>query len=264
MPLPARAATLLALLAPLCLFRQDPAAPSAPSDPAAAEPAGYACPPCGSACDRTVLPAPGSCGSCGMELVPRESVLDVVVLLFENADLLSFAGPVAVFDASDSVLVSIVADTRDPIPCQGGISILPGVELESAPEPDVLIVPSGWGARDVLGDELVLGWVRRAVAAADHVLAIGTGTAILAATGALEGRRATGPTWLADTLRDVAPGAGFDPAQATVEDGQLWSARDPVAGIELAFALLERVAGAEAAASAAERLGTPRAAGETR
>lgn len=261
------ASTLALLLGLLTTTDQGAQPPQAEGERPGTAPgsAGYVCAPCGARCDRKVLAAPGTCNGCGMETVPRESVFDVVVLLFEDVELLSFAGTLAVFDSSASAMVTVVADTLDPIPCHGsGIAIVPGADLAAAPEPDLLILPSGWGAREAMGDELIVDWVRRGAAAADHVLTVGSGSALLAATGALEGRRATGPAFFADVVREASPKASYEPTEAIVEDGKFWSARGSAEALDIAYVLLERALGAEAAGRSARRLGLPGAEEEER
>lgn len=63
--------------------------------------------------------------------------------------------------------------------------------------PDVLVVPGGLGWRQVADDDELSRWLAEAAAAARAILAISTGTLLLASVGALDGRDATGH-WLAE------------------------------------------------------------------
>ncbi len=62
---------------------------------------------------------------------------------------------------------------------------------------DVLVVPGGLGWSRVAGDEAVSAWLRDAASAARGVLAISTGSLLLASAGLLDGCEATGH-WLAE------------------------------------------------------------------
>lgn len=66
----------------------------------------------------------------------------------------------------------------------------------TAPAVDVLVVPGGLGWKQVIGDDSIRAWLTRAAGDARGILAISTGSLLLASVGRLEGRAATGH-WLA-------------------------------------------------------------------
>lgn len=73
-----------------------------------------------------------------------------------------------------------------------------GTGLRGNPlHPDILVVPGGLGWRQVVDDASVRAWLTSAAHSARAVLAISTGSLLLAACGQLEGADATGH-WLAD------------------------------------------------------------------
>src|SRR3954471_7215011 len=58
----------------------------------------YICPDCGCASDSKVFDKPGACPSCGMQLIEKGSGaephrISVAVLLFDNAEIIDYAGP---------------------------------------------------------------------------------------------------------------------------------------------------------------------------
>lgn len=67
-----------------------------------------------------------------------------------------------------------------------------------APVVDVLVVPGGLGWKRVVSDETIHRWLATAAADARGILAMSTGSLLLASVGRLEGREATGH-WLAET-----------------------------------------------------------------
>lgn len=67
----------------------------------------------------------------------------------------------------------------------------------TTPTPDVLVVPGGLGWRQVVDDTELMAWVATAADTARGVLAVSTGSLLLAAAGRLAGERATGH-WLAE------------------------------------------------------------------
>src|SRR5262245_52568173 len=75
----------------------------------------FLCPPCGGECHFTTYEKPGSCGGCGMTLVPLASVPQVGVLLTPDTEPASLALPLLAFASSDAVRVFTVADSKHPV-----------------------------------------------------------------------------------------------------------------------------------------------------
>ncbi len=88
------------------------------------------------------------------------------------------------------------------------IGTVPGVEParpvtvthtpDTSPAVDVLVVPGGLGWRQVIGDERIHSWLSDVASTARGILAMSTGSLLLASVGRLDGREATGH-WLAES-----------------------------------------------------------------
>jgi putative intracellular protease/amidase len=63
-------------------------------------------------------------------------------------------------------------------------------------EPEVVVVPGGHVTRELLGDELLLGWLRRVHESSQWTTSVCTGSLLLGAAGILDGLQATSH-WLA-------------------------------------------------------------------
>ena len=112
--------------------------------------------------------------------------------------------------------------------------IVPGVDPIDRPIPDA-----------------VLRALRRAVDRGARVASICTGAFVLAATGALDGRRAT-THWLgARELARRHPSIGVDANVLYVDNGQLLTSAGAAAGFDLCLHLVRRDLGAAAAADVA-------------
>ena len=61
----------------------------------------YVCPDCGCAADNRTFDKPGNCPECGMALIEKidnkEQRPSVAILLFDNAQVIDYAGPWEVF-----------------------------------------------------------------------------------------------------------------------------------------------------------------------
>jgi len=174
------------------------------------------------------------------------SKLNVAILLFDDVEVLDFAGPFEVFsrtrltpgaesrrnEDSAPFHVFTVARTKQIVRAVGGLRIDPDFSFSDAPPVDILVVPGGWGSRAAMQHEETLAWVRGKAASAKFTTSVCTGALILARAGLLAGRRGT-THWAAyDLLRDAR----------VVHDG-VYSSAGVSAGIDMAFAVVEEICG---------------------
>jgi transcriptional regulator GlxA family with amidase domain len=106
--------------------------------------------------------------------------------------------------------------------------------------PDLLVIPGGLGWKQVADDETLTTWIARASDHARGILAISTGTLLLATVGRLVGRQATGH-WLAE--HDLAAmGADVQSERvAQAEAGRLITASGRLAAVSAVDELAARV-----------------------
>jgi transcriptional regulator GlxA family with amidase domain len=185
---------------------------------------------------------------------------NVGILIFENVEVLDFAGPYEVFSrtrltpgvesrrSEDSApfRVFTVAARAGPVTATGGLRVIPDYDFATAPGIGILIVPGGFGTRALLGDEGVLDWIRRRAETADFVASVCTGALLLARAGLLAGRRATTHWGAVDTLASLDPTIQVERERRVVEDGIVTSA-GVSAGIDMALTMVESVCGRDAA-----------------
>lgn len=126
-----------------------------------------------------------------------------------------------------------------------GITMNVEHDLAFADEADLVIltpVPrSTWGTVD----PRVAGVLERAVARGAWVLAICSGSFPLAASGLLDGRRATTHWMYAETLAAMYPQIDVDPDVLYVQDGRIITSAGTAAGIDACLHLLRQELGAE-------------------
>ena len=186
--------------------------------------------------------------------------LNVGILLFDNVEVLDFAGPFEVFsrtrlqpgvearrsEEGAPFEVFTVARTRDPITATGGLTVVPRHGFADAPRIDLLVVPGGFGTRRLLNDEETLDWIRRTAAAARQVTSVCTGSLLLAKAGLLQGRRATTHWASLDLLGSLDAGVTVERASRVVDDGVITSA-GVASGMDMAFYIVETLCGREVA-----------------
>jgi len=179
---------------------------------------------------------------------PTEAeTLTFVSVLFPNVTQLDMTGPLQVFARLPGARIELAWADLDPVPTDAGFSIVPTTTFTDAPQADILMVPGGQGAFDLLEDDAALDFVRRQAAGARFVTSVCTGAFVLAAAGLLEGRRAT-THWASHPMLSIL---GVEPVhQRVVRDGNIFTGGGVTSGIDFALTVAAEVAGRAAATRA--------------
>ncbi|QIS12247.1 GlxA family transcriptional regulator [Nocardia arthritidis] len=122
--------------------------------------------------------------------------------------------------------------------------------LDAVAEADTVIVPGVADPTAPLSPN-VRDALRAAAAAGTRIASICTGTFPLAATGLLDGLRATTHWIVADLLAATYPRIEVDPAVLYVDNGQILTSAGACAGLDLCLHLIRRDYGSAVAADAA-------------
>jgi transcriptional regulator GlxA family with amidase domain len=187
----------------------------------------------------------------------------VGILLFDEVEVLDFAGPFEVFSGTSSpggdpyVDIVTIGPTRQ-IDCRGGLRVQVSHLVTDCPPLDALVVPGGPGADDrtAIQDAVLLPFLRDRAKTTPTVASVCTGAFLLARAGLFDGRRATTHTQALPALRAEFPSVDVVGGKI-VDDGPVTSAAGVSSGIDLALHLLERWFGPEARARAATGLDGP-------
>lgn len=186
--------------------------------------------------------------------------LNVAILIFDEVEVLDFAGPFEVFsrtrlepgpesrrdDEGAPFHVFTVAKTKAPIRATGGLEVIPHHGFDDAPPIDLLVVPGGYGTRPLLDDKETLDWIRDIAARARRTTSVCTGSLLLARAGLLDGRRATTHWAALDLLGSMDAGVTVERKLRWVDDGVITSA-GVAAGIDMVFHVVEGLFGNEVA-----------------
>ena len=204
----------------------------------------YICPPCGLPCDKLTFDKPGACPNCGMTLLEKEQAdkfPTVSILLFDNVEIIDFAGPWEVFGGA-GYKVFTVAERTDPINAVYGQRLVADYTCENNPRADVLLVPGG-GVRDAANNAKLIKWVQDNTKDSQYVMSVCTGAFILAKAGLLDGLSATtvrgGIDRLATAGRNIK--VVFD--KRYVDNGKIITTAGLSSGIDGAFYLVSKMLG---------------------
>jgi AraC family transcriptional activator FtrA len=119
------------------------------------------------------------------------------------------------------------------------------------------IVIPGWKRTDELPPDSLLRSLRSAHARGARLVSICSGVFVLAATGLLDGKRATTHWRYAEKLSSQFPKIRVDPSVLYVDEGSILTSAGSAAGIDLCLHIVRRDYGAEIANRVARRLVMP-------
>lgn len=167
-------------------------------------------------------------------------------VIFPNLTQLDFTGPLQVLSRLPDSSTHIVAKTRDPVPSDCGLSLVPTKTFHDCPPLDLICVPGGAGVLEAMRDAETVSFVRNMAEGARYVTSVCTGAFVLGAAGLLKGRRATTHWAYTDLLPLV--GATHEPARV-VWDGPVITAGGVTSGIDFALRIVAHLAGDDVARS---------------
>jgi putative intracellular protease/amidase len=171
-------------------------------------------------------------------------------------------GPYEVFARSPTFFLYTVSASRPTAMLSGGLAVVPDYSLEDvdaglAPEPDVVVVPAV-AAPDGKKEAPLRDWITCRSDQGAHVLGVCNGSRLLAATGLLDGRRATAHWSSTKGLERSRPQVDWVRGQRYVQDGTLTTTTAGVtSGVFGALRLVEQLAGPDEAERVGQELAYP-------
>lgn len=178
---------------------------------------------------------------------------NVAILIFPEVEILDFTGPFEVFAVTnelngfDTFHTYTVAENPGSIRARNGLKVVPDFTLESAPQPQILIVPGGVGTRPLLKKPAILEWLRQRARRAEHVISVCTGSLVLAQAGLLANLAATTHYENFAELAALAPNTDIDEKSRFTDNGQVLTSAGIAAGIDVSLHVVAKLLGPEAA-----------------
>lgn len=171
--------------------------------------------------------------------------MQIAIPLFDRFTALDAVGPYEVLSRLSGAEVVFVGAERGIVRTDTrALGIEADRSFDEVPAPEIVVVPGGIGSRVALTDERMLGWVRTAHEGSRYTTSVCTGSLVLAAAGILDGLEAT-THWLA---MDLLEKLGARPVKERfAEQGKVFTAAGVSAGIDMALALADRIAGPDVA-----------------
>jgi transcriptional regulator GlxA family with amidase domain len=188
---------------------------------------------------------------------------NVGILIFDDVEVLDFSGPFEVFAVAGRQIVPgaftvfTIGRSLDPVTARNGLSVNPRATMADAPPVDLLLIPGGYGTRQLMHDAAVIDWIKKRAPQAELVLSVCTGSLLLAVAGLLEGLSATTHHGALDLLREVAPNTTVRDDLRVVDNGRVITSAGVSAGIDMSFHVVAKLLSPEIAAETARYIEYP-------
>jgi AraC family transcriptional regulator, transcriptional activator FtrA len=186
----------------------------------------------------------------------------VAAVVDQGALTFDFAIPCEVFGVDRSDIASpwyeflVVAAGERRVRTQTGFVIVAPLGLDALDRADTIVVP-GWSSTDVDPSDDLIAALRGAHRRGARIVSICTGAFVLAASGVLDGRRATTHWMYAGDLQARYPRVELDPSVLYVVDGTIMTSAGTAAGIDLCLHIVTADYGADVAATVSRRMLMP-------
>lgn len=186
----------------------------------------------------------------------------VGILLFNEVEVLDFAGPFEVFSLPASIetnekLLSVhtVSENGKLISARNGLQVKPDFSFDNHPAFDIIIVPGGYGAEEIeIYNEHVISWIQQQASKVKIVASVCTGALLLAKAGLLDGKTATTHWMDLDRLENEFPNVSVKRDVKFVDEGAIITSGGISAGINMSFHLVAKLCGEQIARDTAKRM----------
>ena len=196
-------------------------------------------------------------------------MIDVTVLLLDQTFSSTAVGPMEVFRHAGSLWnhltgkpekprfqVRTASEDGRPVLCDGPIHIQPMSAIRDIRRTDLIVIPTtGLSLDDVVERNApVVPWLKRWHKRGAAIASVCSGVGLVAATGMLDGKRATTHWALADRFREKYPKVKWMPELMVTEDGDLYCGGGVHAALDLSLYLVQKFCGHDIAMESAKAL----------
>ena len=162
---------------------------------------------------------------------------NVYVILYKNFTALDTFGPIEALARIEEFKIRYVS-------LDGGIvTNHQAIRIETEPmsvieDDGILLIPGGWGSRDEVKNDCFIEALRDAIERSEYVLCVCTGSALVAKTGALDGKKATSNKKAFEWVKSMGPDVAWNREARWVHDGKFYTSAGVSAGIDMALGFL--------------------------
>lgn len=179
---------------------------------------------------------------------------DVTFVVYDDFQSLDLTGPLEVLHGAGHAVgdrgyrIRVLGPDGSNVRSSSGLRFeVDGSVHEPLSEVGTLVVVGGDGCTAVAAEDRLVAAIDRLADRASRITSVCSGALILAATGRLDGRRATTHWARCAELATTHPAVQVDPDAIFVRDGDVWTSAGVTAGMDLALALVTEDHGSDVA-----------------
>lgn len=180
------------------------------------------------------------------------------IFLFDNVEVLDFAGPFEVFSVGSELEnyknYKVITFSKDgkKVRAINGLSVNPDFEIKDLPEIDYLVIPGGDGTKQVIQDKDIMDRLDSLIKSSLWTMTVCSGSRVPAKLGLLDGNPFCTHHLVYESISLLSPSAIPHPEKRFIQsDNKLYTAAGISAGIDLSFFLLESTFGKKLAENTA-------------
>ena len=173
--------------------------------------------------------------------------VSVGIYVFDQVEVLDFAGPFEIFSLAGELMatggtapfrVFTLSENVGMVTARNGLRIISDFGLDSAFEPDILIIPGGPGIQQQYENNAVVEWIGQRAGKAEVTASVCNGAFMLAKAGLLSGKQATTHWEAIDVLKRMYPDIVVRGDRRFVDQVDIVTAAGVSSGIDLSLHLV--------------------------
>jgi len=171
-------------------------------------------------------------------MINMTGTLKIAILLFDNYTPLDVVGPYEVLSKIPNSKIYMVAEKPGLYKDVKGLQMSAAYSLKDLNNPDILIIPGGFGIDSLLNNQDIISWIQNAHISSKWTVSVCSGALLLGAAGILKDCKAT-THW--NRKEQLAKYGAILQNERYVKDGKIITSAGVSAGIDMSLYLLSLV-----------------------
>ncbi|HEY3249932.1 MAG TPA: DJ-1/PfpI family protein [Ignavibacteria bacterium] len=182
------------------------------------------------------------------------------ILIYNDVEVLDFAGPFEVFNAANEVHgenifnVFTIAETSEAISARNGLKVIPDCSINTCPALDILLVPGGNGRKFQMNNPVITGWIKKVFDDLELLLTVCTGVFIAGKAGVLNVKEATTHHGSYEEFGKNFPNINLVKYVKYVDSGKIVTSGGISAGINMSLFVIDKLIGENLGKKIAEHM----------
>jgi len=187
----------------------------------------------------------------------------LAVIVFDEMDLLDVAGPLEVFSTAGrkwnwrAIKAELLSTEANVLATRAQLEIGPAAPLDSCKDPELVLIPGGYGARVALENRPLVDYLKAVREGLTLTLTVGLGALLAARAGLLKDAEVAATSGLSDELRALDSSITVNTLARTVATPHCITAAQNGSAIDLGLEVVARLLGKSQANGTARELGYP-------